>query len=68
MLFRSRTGDMFAPKLEDSEALSILTKEFICAIQSGRKPLTDGVAGLEVIRILEAAETSLRNGGIVVQL
>ena len=67
-LVQYRTGDMFAPKLEDSEALSILTKEFICAIQSGRKPLTDGVAGLEVIRILEAAETSLRNGGIVVQL
>jgi predicted dehydrogenase len=67
-LVQYRTGDMFAPKLEDSEALSLLAKEFVCAIQSKRKPLTDGVAGLEVIRILEAAETSLRNGGIVVKL
>jgi predicted dehydrogenase len=67
-LVQYRTGDMFAPKLEDSEALSLLAKEFVCCIQSKRKPLSDGAAGLEVIRILEASEVSLRNGGRVVKV
>ena len=67
-LLQYRTGDMFAPKLEDSEALSLLTQEFICSIQSQRAPMTGGAAGLEVVRILEAAGISLRNGGTIVQL
>ncbi len=67
-LVQYRTGDMFAPQLENSEALSLLTKEFVCAAHTGRQPLTDGNAGLEVIRILEAADKSLRGGGTVVRL
>ena len=65
-LVQYRTGDMFAPKLENSEALSLLAKEFVCSVQTNRKPLSDAAAGLEVIRILEASEVSLRNGGKVV--
>jgi predicted dehydrogenase len=67
-LLQYRTGDMFAPKLEVSEALSLLAKEFICSIQTRRKSIADGQAGMEVVRILEAAEISLRKGGVVVQL
>ncbi len=67
-LLQYRTGDMFAPKLEDSEALSLLAKEFVCAIQSNKTPTTDGKAGMEVVRILEAAEISLKKGGLVVEL
>lgn len=54
-----RTGDMFAPKLEETEALRVETRYFLDCIQSGTKPFNDGHAGLRVVRILEAAEQSL---------
>jgi len=54
-----RTGDMFAPKIEENEALRVETRYFLDCIQSGTKPFNDGYAGLRVVRILEAAEQSL---------
>ncbi|MFO0699154.1 MAG: Gfo/Idh/MocA family oxidoreductase [Nitrospira sp.] len=54
-----RTGDMFAPKIEESEALRVETRYFLDCIQSGTRPFNDGHAGLRVVRILEAAEQSL---------
>jgi len=54
-----RTGDMFAPKLEEIEALRVETRYFLDCIQNGTKPFNDGHAGLRVVRILEAAEQSL---------
>ena len=54
-----RTGDMFAPKIEEIEALKVETRYFLDCIESGTKPFNDGHAGLRVVRILEAAEQSL---------
>lgn len=54
-----RTGDMWAPKLEELEALHIETRYFLDCINNGMKPFNDGQAGLRVVRILEAAEQSL---------
>lgn len=54
-----RTGDMFAPKIEEIEALRVETRYFLDCIQNGAKPFNDGHAGLRVVRILEAAEQSL---------
>jgi predicted dehydrogenase len=54
-----RTGDMFAPKIEEYEALKVETRYFLDCIQNGTKPFNDGHAGLRVVRILEAAEQSL---------
>ena len=54
-----RTGDMWAPKIEELEALQLETRYFLDCIQSGTKPFNDGQAGLRVVRILEAAEQSL---------
>jgi len=54
-----RTGDMWAPKLEELEALHIETRYFLDCINNGMKPFNDGQAGLRVVRILEAAELSL---------
>jgi predicted dehydrogenase len=58
-----RLGDMFAPVLEQTEALRTGCGHFIDCIRKGLKPQTDGVAGLRVVRLLEAAERSVRNGG-----
>ncbi len=68
ILVQYRTGDMMAPRLEMTEALTLISKEFISAINEKRKPLTDGIAGLNAVRILEAANKSLRSGGKVVRL
>lgn len=63
-----RTGDVWVPKLDSTEALNHVCEEFLRAIKERRKPLTDGHAGLRVVRILEAAQKSISEGGRPVKL
>ena len=58
-----RTGDIFTPKLETKEALSGMASDFISAIKNNHSPLSDYNSGLEVIRILEATQLSIKNNG-----
>ncbi|MDX6612652.1 MAG: hypothetical protein QOD75_1838 [Blastocatellia bacterium] len=58
-----RTGDVWAPKLDSTEALHYVCNEFLEAIQNKRPPLTDGAAGLRVVSLLEAAQQSIKAGG-----
>ena len=58
-----RTGDVWAPKLDTTEALRYVVAEFLDSIRTGRAPLTDGHAGLRVVRLLEAAQKSIKCGG-----
>ena len=58
-----RTGDVWAPKLDSTEALRHVVGEFLNSIRDARRPLTDGQAGLRVVRLLEAAQQSIKNGG-----
>ena len=67
-LVEYRTGDMSAPKLDYSEALGHVVKDFIRAMKSGQSPNSDGHAGMRVVRILEAAEQSMKRAGSLVQL
>jgi predicted dehydrogenase len=62
-LVQYRIGDMFAPQIDQTEALSLLASEFVQCIQHGKKPISDGILGLKVVKILEAADASLRSGG-----
>ncbi len=62
-LISYRTGDVWAPKLDATEALHYVVAEFLDSIREGRKPLTDGEAGLRVVRILEAAQESIKESG-----
>ena len=68
MLVQYRSGDMLAPKLEPSEALKLVSKEFTDSINENRKPLTDGVAGLRVVKLLESANESIKQKGKVIKL
>jgi len=68
LLVQYRTGDMLAPRIEMTEALNLVAAEFVDSITQRRKPLTDGQAGYNVVRILEAANQSLRQGGKVIRL
>ena len=63
-----RIGDMWAPKIENVEALAVGTSHFVDCIQNGKRPITDGVAGMEVVKILEASKVSLANRGAPVEL
>ncbi len=63
-----RTGDVWVPKLDSTEALTYVCDEFINSINETRPPLTDGHAGLRVVRILVAAQQSINDGGRLVQL
>ena len=68
ILVEYRVGDMTAPKIDGTEALKLMTREFLDAIQENRKPLTDGQAGYRVVRVLEAANRSLASNGTTVTL
>jgi predicted dehydrogenase len=67
-LFQYRLGDMSAPRIDTTEALRLVADEFVGAIRAGRRPLTDGIDGLEVVRILEAAAMSIKRRGREVRL
>ncbi len=61
-------GDTYAPFVKQDEPLKTECNHFIDCIRDGSEPLTSGVAGLEVVRILEASSESLRNAGAPVDL
>ncbi len=63
-----RVGDMWAPQLETTEALSALTTHFVDCVLKQRKPDTPGEMGLAVVRVLEAATRSMRLNGEPVDL
>jgi predicted dehydrogenase len=62
-LISYRTGDVWAPKLDPTEALRHVVTEFLGSIRERRRPLTDGHAGLRVVRVLEAANESMKAEG-----
>jgi predicted dehydrogenase len=62
-LVQYRNGDMYAPAIDNSEALGREVRHFLFCIRQGKRPLTDGRAGLDVVRILAAAQESLRRDG-----
>ncbi len=58
-----RTGDLTIPKVRFTEPLRNELGHFVECVREGTRPLTDAVNGLEVVRVLEAADESLRLGG-----
>jgi predicted dehydrogenase len=68
MLVGYRTGDMWAPQVEISEALLVEANHFADCINRGQRSRTDGEAGLRVVRILEAATKSMAARGRIVEL
>jgi len=58
-----RTGDMWAPRLDSTEALRVEGDHFVDCIENGKKPFTDGSLGLRVVEIIEAATRSMNERG-----
>jgi predicted dehydrogenase len=68
LLVSYRSGDMWAPKIDQTEALAAEARYFVECVSSGKKPFNDGCSGWRVVKILEAADKSLKQGGAPVQL
>jgi hypothetical protein len=68
LLVSYRSGDMWSPQVEPVEALRVETAYFLQCLNENKVPFNDGVAGLRVVRILEAADRSIRNRGEAVPL
>jgi predicted dehydrogenase len=63
LLVSYRSGDMWAPKIEQIEALRVELQYFVHCINNNDTPFNDGEAGLRVVNMLEAAEESLKRKG-----
>ncbi|MBI3711061.1 MAG: Gfo/Idh/MocA family oxidoreductase [Proteobacteria bacterium] len=68
LLIGYRSGDMWAPQLDFSEALKVEASHFIDCVTNGRAPQTGGDAGLQVVRTLEAASRSIKEQGRPIEL
>lgn len=62
--YKLRSGDIYIPKIELTEPLRNECAHFVECVLEGRRPRTDGLNGLRVVRVLEAAERSLANHGV----
>ncbi len=68
LLVSYRSGDVWAPKVEQTEALKVELEYFIDCILNDRTPLNDGLSGLRVVTLLEAADQSLKERGKIIYL
>ena len=68
MLVSYRSGDMWAPRLDNTEALKTEALHFIDCVENNRTPETDGHAGLRMVTMMEAAERSLHGRGELVEI
>jgi predicted dehydrogenase len=66
LLVSYRSGDMWAPQVDQVEALNAELDEFISCLSSGARPINDGEAGWRVVKMLEAANESVSKRGEVV--
>jgi predicted dehydrogenase len=66
LLVSYRMGDIWAPRIEQIEALKAETQYFVECVEKDKKPFNDGMAGLEVVKMLSAVDSSLsKKGGMV---
>ncbi len=63
-----RAGDVYIPKVEMKEALSSMANDFVNCIQSGSKPVADMKSGIDVVKVLEAAQLSIKQNGKEIKL
>ncbi len=68
LLVSYRSGDMWAPQIEQLEALHVELDYFADCVLNDKVPFNDGHAGLRIVRMLEAAEASIRKRGELIRL
>ena len=68
LLVSYRSGDMWAPKCDQMEALKVESNYFVECVTRSKKPINDGKAGLQVVQLLAACDKSLRQNGKMVAI
>jgi len=68
LLVSYRSGDMWAPRIDQAEALKLEAEHYFDCLENGKKPINDGMSGLRVVKMLEAANKSLKKKGELVYL
>ena len=68
LLVDYRWGDMWAPKVEQTEALKLIAEKFVDCVKNGNTCINDGIAGLNNVKMLEAANKSLSNKSAMVYI
>lgn len=68
LLVSYRSGDMWAPQVESTEALKLELSYFNDCIMQQKVPINDGHAGLRIVKMLQAADQSLRGRGAVIRI
>ena len=68
LLVSYRSGDMWAPRIEQTEALKVEVNYFLDCIEKNEQPMNDGAAGVRIVRMLQAAHQSLKQKGKAVEL
>jgi len=68
LLVSYRSGDVWAPKCEQTEALKVELDYLVDCISNGTTPTNDGCAGLRIVRLLEAADSSVKDRGRLIRL
>lgn len=63
-----RVGDIFVPKVPVKEALAGVAEDFIKAITKGSVPIANNKSGINVVKVLEAAQKSIKNGGKEIEI
>lgn len=66
--FEIRTGDLVIPRIKFGEPLQTECRHFIDCVLNDTKPMSDGYNGMRVVKVLEAAERSLKAGGKCIEL
>ena len=68
LLVSYRSGEILIPVVDKTEALKLEAEYFIDCVENNKTPINDGYAGLNVVRILEASDHSIKNNGKIVKL
>lgn len=63
-----RVGDIYIPKVEMTEALSLVATDFIQSIHTNKTPVSSAIIGLNVVEVLEASSESLKHNGKEIKL
>ncbi len=68
LLVSYRSGDMWAPRIDGTEALKLECRHFVECVEQGITPVNDGKAGLRIVQLLEACNESIKARGKLVNL
>ena len=63
-----RIGDIFIPKIEQIEGLRNMAEDFINSIKSNKEPISNFDLALDIVKILESAQKSIKNNGVKINL